>query len=347
MTGQAQESIREGGHLQLRPTTQDDMDGVCEVINAYSMDLFGVPMDAKRNVDIAWKQPGFVLSNDTRVAVTDTGRIVGYGEIEDTEEPHVRVGSWIRVHPEFKGQGLEAELLAWIEERASEAIDKAPPHARVVVTQGVNDEDEALQSLFTQHGFAIIRRFWRMVIELDTDISTPEWPEGVSIRTLVLDEDLEAMVRAYRDSFCDHWGHIKVPFEEDLKQWDHWIRNDPEFDETLTFLAMAGDEIIGLSSCDPRDKQDVAMGHIDVLGVTRAWRRRGVALALLHHTFREFKKRGQQRVSLGVDAASLTGAVRLYELAGMKKFRQFNAFEKELRAGEDLSLQALHDGDKT
>ena len=72
---------------------------------------------------------------------------------------------------------------------------------------------------------------------------------------------------------------------------------------------------------------------------------RGIALALLHHAFREFKKRGQQRVGLGVDATSLTGANRLYEEAGMKPTRQINVFEKELRSGVDLSLRTLAEGD--
>ena len=83
------------------------------------------------------------------------------------------------------------------------------------------------------------------------------------------------------------------------------------------------------------------MGFIEVLGVCRSWRRQGIALALLHHCFREFQARGQKRVGLGVDAASLTGATRLYEKAGMTASRQFNVFEKELRPGVDLSLQTL------
>jgi ribosomal protein S18 acetylase RimI-like enzyme len=160
----------------------------------------------------------------------------------------------------------------------------------------------------------------------------------------MLKEELPALVHAHRNSFCDHWGHVAVPFEQELKEWEYWIRNDPDFDETLTFLAVAGEQIAGYASCDPKHSEDPAMGYVGVLGVTRPWRRRGIALALLRHTFREFKKRGQRRVCLGVDAASLTGAVDLYKAAGMTVSIQTNALEKELRAGEDLSLQALSEG---
>ncbi|MEZ4726737.1 MAG: hypothetical protein R3E79_06345 [Caldilineaceae bacterium] len=66
-----------------------------------------------------------------------------------------------------------------------------------------------------------------------------------------------------------------------------------------------------------------------------------LALALLHHAFGEFYRRGVKKVGLGVDASSLTGATRLYEKAGMKPFRQYNTYEKELRPGRDLTTRQL------
>jgi ribosomal protein S18 acetylase RimI-like enzyme len=86
---------------------------------------------------------------------------------------------------------------------------------------------------------------------------------------------------------------------------------------------------------------DPDLGYVNTLGVVRPWRRRGVALALLHHSFRELAERGKRRVALGVDGSSLTGAVRLYEKAGMHIARERVMFEKELRPGRDLTTQRL------
>lgn len=61
------------------------------------------------------------------------------------------------------------------------------------------------------------------------------------------------------------------------------------------------------------------------------WSSVHLALALIHHTFRESKKRVQERVVLGVDATSLTGAHRLCGAAGMKLTCEINVFEKELQ----------------
>jgi ribosomal protein S18 acetylase RimI-like enzyme len=104
---------------------------------------------------------------------------------------------------------------------------------------------------------------------------------------------------------------------------------------------MAGDEIAAISLCRAQITDDPEMGFVDTLGVRRPWRRQGLALALLHHTFTEFKNRGQKRVGLGVDAASLTGATKLYEKAGMHVSRQFDNYAKILRPGKDISTQTV------
>jgi ribosomal protein S18 acetylase RimI-like enzyme len=77
------------------------------------------------------------------------------------------------------------------------------------------------------------------------------------------------------------------------------------------------------------------------LGVRRPWRKRGIGLALLRHSFNEFYRRGKRKVGLGVDAQNLTGALRLYENAGMHVDQAFDFYEKELRPGTEISLQSL------
>ena len=136
---------------------------------------------------------------------------------------------------------------------------------------------------------------------------------------------------------------MEHPFEEDYQEWVHWIDNDPDHDPSLWFLAVDGEEIAGVSLCRPRMAEDPEMGWVDSLGVRRPWRRRGLALALLHHSFGELYRRGRRKVGLGVDAQSLTGATRLYEKAGMQVDRQYAVYEKELRPGKDLSTQSVDD----
>ena len=88
-----------------------------------------------------------------------------------------------------------------------------------------------------------------------------------------------------------------------------------------------GDEIAGVLRGEP---QRFDAGWVGALGVRKKWRKRGLGLALLHHAFGEFHRRGETKVALGVDAQNPTGATRLYERAGMHVAYEAVAFQKEL-----------------
>jgi ribosomal protein S18 acetylase RimI-like enzyme len=77
----------------------------------------------------------------------------------------------------------------------------------------------------------------------------------------------------------------------------------------------------------------MGIGWISTLGVRRPWRKMGLGLALIRHSFGEFYKRGTTIIGLGVDASNPTGATRLYQRAGMYVASEFVSYEKELRAG--------------
>jgi ribosomal protein S18 acetylase RimI-like enzyme len=94
------------------------------------------------------------------------------------------------------------------------------------------------------------------------------------------------------------------------------------------FLALDGAEPAGCCICGLHGSGDPSFGYVATLAVRRPWRRRGLGLALLHHSFREFHHRGMTQAALDADAESLTGAVRLYERAGMHIHKRREVYEK-------------------
>jgi ribosomal protein S18 acetylase RimI-like enzyme len=104
---------------------------------------------------------------------------------------------------------------------------------------------------------------------------------------------------------------------------------------------MDGNEVVGTSLCRKNSYDNPDVGWVNTLGVRRAWRKRGIGLALLRHSFGELYRRGKRMAGLGVDAENLTGALRLYENAGMYAHLSFDLFEKEIRAGKEISVQSL------
>jgi mycothiol synthase len=122
-----------------------------------------------------------------------------------------------------------------------------------------------------------------------------------------------------------------------FEAWKHRKFERPDFDASLWFLAYEGEQIAGGALCSSHDEQ----GWVDALGILRPWRRKGLGMALLQHAFSEFYRRGLSKAGLGVDSQNLTGATRLYKRAGMYVKRENINFEKELRAGVELSTQVL------
>ena len=63
----------------------------------------------------------------------------------------MQVYSWGRVHPDYRGLGIGTTLLAWEEERAREAIAKAPAEAKVSLGHGANSKDEGGKEKAKRH----------------------------------------------------------------------------------------------------------------------------------------------------------------------------------------------------
>lgn len=326
-----------------RPARVDDAEELVAMFNACSRAVVGVDEHDVADLLVEWRSPGFSLESDAIVVEAQNGSLAGYAEVWDTDEPHVRIFSWGRVAPNHRGLCIGTWLAAWEEERARKAIDRAPADARVSLRQFVYKQDSEANALLERHGFALVRLFFRMEAPLDIVVPEPTWPEGVVVRTFNPDEDLEPMVRAIRETFRDHWGYVESSFEEDVEGLRHWITEDKEFDPALWFLVSASGQIVGVTLCSAKVPGDPNLGYVNTVGVVRPWRRRGVALALLRHAFAEFQKRGKERVALGVDSSSLTGALRLYEAAGMHPVRESHMYEKELRPGRDLTTQNLEE----
>jgi mycothiol synthase len=323
----------------MRATTMDDLEGAVATFNACSMELIGEEAHDVEVIRAEWESPGLTIEEDTRVVEAPDGSIAGYVEVWNTA-PHVRPFTWVRVHPEHRGRGVGSLLLEWGEGHAHASIAKAPEGARVVLQQEILTTDEASQALLKGAGYGIARYFFRMLIEMDAPPPPPTLSNDLVLRPYKQGEEA-AVVRAVREAFRDHWGHVEGPFEEEYERWMHWIENDPGFDPELWIVAMDGDEVAGMALCRAHMPEDPQLGWVSTLGVRRPWRRQGLGLALLHHVFGQFYRRGKPKVGLGVDAGSLTGATRLYEKAGMHVQRQYTLYQKALREGKDLSTQTL------
>ncbi len=287
-----------------------------------------------------WNSPNFDPSSDIRLVFAPNGQMVGYIEVWTTAKPPVHPWIWGRVDPDYESLGLGTWLLTWAEEHARLALANVPDGLRFAPRVGIYRSAVKSRKLFEDMGYIYIRSSYRMQIDMNEAPTAPVWPEDITVRTYT-DKDLEAVYHADVESFRDHFGFVEEPYKEGLARFKHFLTEYEGFDPTLIFLAMDGEEVAGISLCRIRSYDDPDMGYVNTLGVRRPWRKRGVGLALLRHSFCEFYRRGQRKAGLGVDASNLTGALRLYENAGMHIHLASDLFEKEIRPGREISVEYL------
>lgn len=298
--------------LALRPPTLDDVEPTVAAINAASRSLEGRDEVDATEVRGWWTQPApFDLASDIVLALRD-GEIVGYGDVGDPGSDGRAL--WLDV------RGDEPEtLVAELERRARGRVA-----AGGVVRAVAGAEDEALREVLSDRGYVVVRSSYRMRIDLGpVPQEAPCWPVGVTVRSATAGVDEPLLHDLDERSFADHWGFTPTPYRE----WLHWLREMGEADPSLWFVADADGEPAGVALCRPHEHGDHDQGWVSVLGVVPTHRGRGIGTALLRHAFVELARRGRHSVALGVDAENTTGALRLYERAGMRVVEQSDSWE--------------------
>jgi mycothiol synthase len=297
--------------LAVRHPTFDDLDAVVELGNAFERAFLGAESFTAGEVADEWRQ--LDLERDAWLIVVPDGRLAGYATLEERGEQRYYSDGY--VHPELRGLGVGGTLVDLAEERARE-------RGAVAVQNTIVSTDEAAAEVLGSRGYAPVRHFYRMAVELGDEVEDLQWPAGIRVEPFVEDNAL-AFHEAIEDAWQDHWDYSPRPFELFRERMIEGSRYDP----ALWTVAWASDEIAGGTICEAGYYE---MGWVRSLFVRRPWRRHGLGMALLLNAFRQFRERGEPRVGLGVDAASPTGATRLYERAGMHVVEQTTIYRKDL-----------------
>jgi ribosomal protein S18 acetylase RimI-like enzyme len=329
------------GKYTGRMASMDDLPRIHHLGEKKSLHYHGVPGFSLERLRNEYEIPGFDITKSVHLVEDRSGKLAGLVEVWDESNPPVHPYVRFSVDPDLENQGLEDYLLAWGQERSHQVLDRVDPGFRVSIRssadQAVKSSGKAIQAA----GMKYIRHSFQMQIEMADPPAAPVWPDGITMRLYNPDQDARTVYEVDEEAFQDHFGFVKEDPEEGFEKFMHHMAGDDSYDPSLWFLAVAGEEIIGICLCRRYGPEDRTTGYVSSLGVKRAWRRQGIALALLQQSFGEYYKRGKTKVDLGVDAESLTGATDLYKKAGMFVLRRYDMYEKELRSGKEVSVTGL------
>jgi GNAT superfamily N-acetyltransferase len=298
--------------LRVDPAVAADAAAVCEVVVALESSLYGESAFSRADLEDEWSD--LDLEQSARV-VREGERIVGYGVVREGGELWRAEGY---VHPDELGRGIGMLLATGLEKDAAR-------HGARRIQNAVLEADPAARRLLESLGYGAVRVFRELRIELEAPPPAPEWPDGLRVAPFDAERDALEFHAAHQDAFADHWDYTPRDFES----WSKAHLASARFDPKLWCVVRAGDEIAAGTICTA---DTYGGGWVQTLFTRRMWRQRGVGAALLDDSFRRLWERGERSVGLGVDAASDTGAFRLYERAGMTPVLGWVVYEKELVA---------------
>lgn len=319
------------GGLYMRSAAEADLMNMLALRQAYELENYGESDSTLEDLRIDCTAPTFDMAEQTRLVFDASDRLICTAYFY--ERSHIHYHLSIQFLPGYENAQVRESLIAISEEWARRDMLKSPENARIFLGVWVSATNKVVNAWYNQRSdFKEVRRFWDMRIDLTAEPPAPAWPEGVELRPFDIERHSRLVFDADEEIFSDHWGHLP----DDYLSWRHWTVDRSDFDPSLWFVAWAGTQIAGISLCS-----GIGNAWVGTLGVARPWRGQGLGLALLNHSFGAFYRRGWRKVGLGVDSQSLTGAARLYERAGMYVAQENVSYEKELRAGIDLSVRAL------
>lgn len=311
--------------FDLTPLGLEDVDAVVDLLGRWERHWKVPFLTTREEVVEDLAHPHFTPALDSR-GVWHDGRLVAYGTVHHIPSGVRQERAFVAgfVDPERCGMGIGRRLLAWQIERAVERLRECDPALPWYVRAYEWEQVENAHHLYARLGMTPVRWFEHLLRDLTTPLDAPP-PEAVELVPWekISEEDAR---RVTNESFADHWG--STPRDE--VTWKHLLASqDIRLD--LSFAAISGDEVVGvcLNGHFPQDTEVTGRveGWIEILGVTRPWRRRGVAAALIARSLGAFRAAGFTHAMIGVDADSPTGASGLYRKLGFELLHRTVASE--------------------
>lgn len=302
----------------VRAPTVADVDKVAALTDSAARAMIGRGAHENRTILLnSWygadQDYGQSLEGKHLLVFDPTQRLIAYMETEAEADEHF---FWfnITMGPETRSAALFHPLREQAEAWGRAWVATQPAGEYQFLTQAWA-QDTLLDGYVRDAGYEIVRFFKRMDIQMDAPPPAPLLTNGFTIRPYRRGDDDHKIYEAWREAMAEDWGTTtELTFDEFMF---YKVSQESDLDLSLWRFAMDGDEIAGFTIARWERSGDPDLGHIRDVGVRRAYRRKGLALALLHATFDGFYRNGKRAVSLGVDGMNPNGANQLYERAGM------------------------------
>jgi mycothiol synthase len=318
--------------VSTRRYQRDDFPSLAALINGLSAPR--VTMSA-RGLEEFLDYPWFDPETDLFVAPLAGGRdLAGARDVRvwaRGDEMVPILESWGVLLSDAWGGATGPALLRAALRRAQEII-RERGRMRGIFQARADTDDENSIALFESCGLASARILLTILRPDLNNLKPAEFPNGIAVRSYRVGRDEDAWVRAFNESFADHWGGF---MGMSLPLWTRYVHR-PWFKPEISFVAWDGDEIAGFGHFIINDEQNALSGNkqgmMRYIGVRPRWRGIKLGVALTRIGLLALRDAGMESCLSGVDSENRQGAHHIYEREGFITTKRHHLFRTELEA---------------
>ncbi|MBU0490394.1 MAG: GNAT family N-acetyltransferase [Chloroflexi bacterium] len=259
----------------------------------------------------------FALSHNAegKPDVIGFSRVFWYTGLEDT-----RLYAQLSfLHPDWREREVWPIIVQQNERRLREIAASHPfTHQRFYQAWATSTQVK-WKSVLKSEGYQAVRHFNNMLYRLD-DFPTRALPAGLQVRPVQL-EHYRNIWEAQREVQLELFEVVAENWTEEM--YEAWLAN-PSHTPQLWQVAWDGDVVAGmvLNRIDEAENKQLGRkrGYTEHIFVRRAWRKCGLARALLARSLQVLKGQGMEEVELGVDTENKSGAYEFYKRLGYQTF---------------------------
>jgi mycothiol synthase len=233
------------------------------------------------------------------------------------------------VLPEYMGKGIRDRLLHRMEARTREIAKTHPKGTDKFFDAYANTEENDWKSTLIREGYAVTSHMFEMVRPDLERIPDLPLPKGVEVRP-VKPEHYRLIWESAKEALKDERSYSEDRNSEEA--FENAMKS-PIFTPELWQIAWAGDEVVGgvhnFISREENKRLGRKWGHTEKIFVARAWRKKGIARALIARSLKVLKDQGMEQATLDVDTENPSGALRVYESMGYRPAMHYSYYRKE------------------
>ena len=269
--------------------------------------------------------PGDIASAYQRMSNCDPHRDIIFAEVDAEMVGYSRgwwseesPTQWIYTHngflvPGWRRRGIGQCMLNWMETHLSQVAAAHPQEMVKLYQVNTTQYQKGTAIMLERSGYQPRRYYYEMVRHSLDEIPEIPLPAGLEIRPVQPDH-YRSIWQLTVETSQDEWGQ-KILTEADYHEWLESSLFQPDLWQVawdITTQLPVG-EVLGYIHHDENKQFNRKRGYTEGVGVTRSWRRRGLARALISRSLQAQKAAGMTESALVADSANTNDVTRLYE----------------------------------